>query len=254
MPHPLSYRIGTLDQPHLPFAQVAEMGIQGLELVWRDATTTDQAGTALESSGLRVTSLHANCPLEDDSLPGVLGEIAAQAADLGAAYLFVSLHAGDTPKPEAFERIRRLGDAVGEHQVYLAMETHPDLCQNAANMLETMAGVNHPWVGINFDTANLHYYSEGLDTEAELRQVASHVRGVHLKDTFGGYRDGDFPVFGEGIVDFAAVDRILTEAGYTGACTMELEGGTFDTNQPEDLAAKVAQCVAHLRRAGVVAE
>ena len=43
MPHLLSYRIGTLDQPHLPFAQIAEMGIQGLEVVWGDATTTAQA-------------------------------------------------------------------------------------------------------------------------------------------------------------------------------------------------------------------
>ena len=254
MPHPLSYRIGALDRPHLPFARIAEMGIQGLEVVWADANTTDQARAALASSGLRVTSIHAACPLEDDALPAALGERAAQAADLGAGYLFVSVHAGDTPKEEACERLRRLGDAVGRHQVYLAMETHPDLCQNAANMLETMAGVDHPWVGINFDTANLHYYDEGLDTVAELKQVVSHVRGVHLKDTFGAYHDGNFPVFGEGIVDFAAVDQLLGEAGYTGACTMELEGGTFDASQPEDLAAKVAQCVAHLRQVGVVVD
>ena len=252
MPNLLAYRIGSLQKPHLPFAQVAEFGIQGLELVWNEETTTDAVAAALELHSLRVTSIHAPSPLEDDNLPQVLGQHAAQAAELGASYLFVSIHAGDMPRSEAHDRIRRLGDAVGAHQVYLAMETHPDLCQNAANMLETMAGVAHPWVGVNYDTANVYYYNENVDTVAELKQVASHVRGVHLKETVGGFKDGNFPVFGEGIVDFAAVAEVLGQAGYAGPCTMELEGGQFDPGQPEDLAAKVGQCVAHLRKVGAL--
>ena len=39
MSNTLSYRIGSLKKPHLPFAQVAEMGIKGLELVWEPDTT-----------------------------------------------------------------------------------------------------------------------------------------------------------------------------------------------------------------------
>ena len=125
MSHLIAYRIGSLQNPHLPFAQVAEMGIQGLELVWTEETTVDQVAAALSPHGLRVTSLHAQCPLEDDALPAVLGQRAAQAADLGATYLFVSAHAGEMPKQEAYERLRRLGDAVGPHQVYLAMKPIP---------------------------------------------------------------------------------------------------------------------------------
>ena len=253
MSHLIAYRIGSLQNPHLPFAQVAEMGIQGLELVWTEETTVDQVAAALSPPGLRVTSLHAQCPLEDDALPAVLGQRAAQAADLGATYLFVSAHAGEMPKQEAYDRLRRLGDAVGTHQVYLAMETHPDLCQNAANMLETMAGVDHPWVGINYDTANVLYYTEGVDTVGELEQVTDYVRGVHFKDTFGKFKDGNFPVFGEGIVDFAAVDQVLTSGGYTGPCAMELEGPTFNAQDTADLAAKVARCVDHLRQVGAFA-
>ena len=229
------------------------MGIQGLELVWTEETTVDQVAAALAPHGLRLTSLHAQCPLEDDALPAVLGQRAAQAADLGATYLFVSAHAGEMSKQEAYERLRRLGDAVAPHQVYLAMETHPDLCQNAANMLETMAGVDHPWVGINYDTANVLYYNEGVDTVGELERVTDHVRGVHFKDTCGKFKDGNFPVFGEGVVDFAAVDQVLTSGGYTGPCAMELEGPTFNAQDRADLAAKVARCVDHLRRVGAFA-
>ena len=155
-------------------------------------------------------------------------------------------------KQEAYDRLHRLGDAVGEHRVYLAMETHPDLCQNAANMLETMAGVGHPWVGINYDTANIYYYNENVDTVEEVRKAAEYVRSVHLKDTFGGFRDGNFPVFGEGIVDFAGVAEVLGRVGFMGPYTMELEGKQFDAGKPEELAEKVAACVAHLKQVGLV--
>jgi sugar phosphate isomerase/epimerase len=252
MSNTLSYRIGSLKKPHLPFAQVAEMGIKGLELVWEPDTTAAAVKAALGSSGLSVTSLHVPSPLEDDNLPKALGAQAALAAELGARYMFVSVHAGDKmAKAQAYDRLRRLGDAVGAHQVFLAMETHPDLCQNGDQMAETVKGVNHPWVGVNYDTANIYYYNEKVDTIAELKKAVSHVRGVHLKDTFGGCGDGKFPVFGEGIVDFAAADKVLREGGYTGAYAMELEGGTFDHSKPDELAQKVACCVAHLKKVGI---
>jgi L-ribulose-5-phosphate 3-epimerase len=247
----LSYRAGTLRQPHLPFPRLAEMGIQGLELVWDDQTTVAAVKAAVEPAGLRVTSIHAPSPLDDDNLPRLLGRHAEYAAALGAVYLFVSVHAGQMPKQEAYDRLRRAGDAVGKHQVYLALETHPDLCQNGDNMLQTMAGVNHPWVGVNYDTANIYYYNQKIDTVAEVKKAARHVRGVHLKDTMGGYHDGNFPVFGEGIVDFAGVGKALTAVDYRGPYAMELEGGSFDPSKPDDLAAKVAKCIAHLKKVGM---
>ena len=115
-----------------------------------------------------------------------------------------------------------------------------------------MAEVNHPWVGVNYDTANIYYYNEQVDTVEELKKAAKHVCSVHLKDTYGGFRDGNFPVFGEGIVDFAAIADVLDGVGFTGPHTMELEGGTFDARKPEELAEKVAACVAHLKKVGVV--
>lgn len=251
MANTLSYRIGSLKKPHLPFARVAQMGIQGLELVWDQDTTAAQVKAALGSCKLSVTSIHVPCPLEDDNLPKTIGAQAAQAAELGARYMFVSAHAGSMPKDQAYDRLRRVGDAVGAHEVFLAMETHPDLCQNGDQMAETMKGVNHPWVGVNYDTANVYYYNEKVDTVAELKKAVAHVRGVHLKDTFGGFHDGNFPVFGEGIVDFAAVDKVLRGAGYAGAYAMELEGGTFDHSKPEELVQKVARCVAHLKKVGI---
>ncbi len=198
-----------------------------------------------------MTSLGVLCPLEDDGLPERMAGQAAVAADLGADYMFTSAGGEGMSLAEAGERLRRLGDAVGAYEVSLALETHPELCTNADRMEATMAVVDHPWVGVNYDTANVLYYNHGIDTIDQLRRCISQVRGVHLKDTSGGYHDHDFPVFGEGVVDFAAVYEVLGQAGYDSACCMELEGPVFGRGDPDDLAAKVARCVDHLKSVGV---
>lgn len=252
MEHILSYRIGSLQKPHLPFQRVADLGVQGLELGWNEQTTVDAVQAAVEPAGLRVTSLQVQAPLEQEDLAQSLDAHAEVAAALGAQYLFVSVRTGELEQEAAYQRLREAGDAVGSHAVYLAMETHPDLCENGDKMRATMAAVNHPWVRINYDTANVYFYNEGVDTVVEARKAAQYVRGVHLKDTMGGFRDNRFPVFGQGIVDFAGVGAVLDEAGYSGPYCMELEGPYFRDSEPDDLAAKVQGCVAHLRSLGLV--
>jgi len=140
MGHLLSYRVGSLQKPHLPFARIAELGIQGLEMVWNEETTVDAVQAALDPVGLRIASIHAPAPMDDDDLPTLLGRHTKYATELGAAYLFVSVQAGQMAKDDA---------------------------------------------------------------------------------------------------------------GYEGAYAMELEGGIFDSNQPDDLADKVSRCIAHLRQVGV---
>lgn len=252
MANTLSYRAGALDNPSLPWAAIAEAGVQGIELNWTDGLTAAAVEAALEPHGLRVTSLSIACPLEDDDLPGRMADQAAVAADLAAGYMFASAKGEGMTLDEAGARLRMLGDAVGAYEVFLALETHPELCTNAERMNATMAATDHHWVGINFDTANLHYYNHDTDTVDQLQHSISHVRGMHLKDTNGGYHDHDFPVFGEGIVDFAGVYEVLGRAGYTDACCMELEGPIFQRDEPEDLADKVRRCVEHLKSVGVV--
>ena len=85
MSHVLTYRAGSLQRPHLPFPRIADIGIQGLELVWNDQTSVDAVEAALQGSGLRITSINPSCPLDDDNLARNLGRYAEHAAALGAA-------------------------------------------------------------------------------------------------------------------------------------------------------------------------
>lgn len=252
MTNTLSYRAGTLASPNLPWARIAAAGVQGIELNWTDGLTAAAVDAALSPHGLRVTSLSVACPLDDAALPARLTHQAAVAADLGARYLFTSVKGDGLTLEQVGAKLRVLGDAVGTYEVSLALETHPELCTNAECMIATMAAVAHPWVGVNYDTANVYYYNHGIDTVDQVRRCVAHVRGVHLKDTRGGYHDHDFPVFGEGIVPFAQVHEVLRRAGYADAYCMELEGPAFRHEAPDDLADKVARCAAHLKGLGVV--
>ncbi len=115
-----------------------------------------------------------------------------------------------------------------------------------------MEHVAHPNVRVNWDTANVHYYNEGIDEIAELRKTLEFVGGVHLKDTNGGFHAWHFPVLGQGVVDYVAVFRILNEAGFHGPFTLELEGIEGVELDEEGSKAQVADSVAYLRRIGVV--
>jgi inosose dehydratase len=156
------------------------------------------------------------------------------------------------PLEEAYKRLRRIGDIAGEYGIDIGMETHPDLCENGGKAAETMAAINHPSVGVNYDTANVYYYNHNINTVEEAGKIARHVVSVHLKDTMGGYHDGNFPDFGKGVVDFAGVFRVFNGAGFTGPFTMELEGAGTTSSQVDEQERHVRACVEHLRGLGLV--
>jgi len=116
---------------------------------------------------------------------------------------------------------------------------------------QAMQAVDHPAVRVNFDTANIYYYNEGVDGMAEMATVMPYIGGIHLKDTDGGYKTWCFPTFGEGIVDFRAVFDLANANGFYGPFTMEIEGVQGENCDREATCKRVADSVAHLRRLGL---
>ena len=108
------------------------------------------------------------------------------------------------------------------HQVKIALETHGGLTGTADDCLKTLERLASPWVGINYDPANVIYY-RGVRPESDIRKVAAHVIHVHLKDQHGGQGVDEFPPLGEGDIDFGAIVNTLNEVGYRGPYSVELE-------------------------------
>ncbi|MBN1672744.1 MAG: sugar phosphate isomerase/epimerase [Kiritimatiellae bacterium] len=252
MQNALSYRIGNPHKPAIPLARCAALGIPCLEISLGDQADAGAVKQMLAEHGLRASTLTSPCPTADDTLFDVFETKCAQAAALGCDAIFTSVKTGELALEAVYDRLRRVGDIAQRHGVRIGMETHPPLCENGAKAAATLAAVNHPNIGINYDTANVCYYNEGAETVAELRKIAPHVVSVHLKDTMGGFKNGAFPEFGKGIVDFAGVFGLLNARGFFGPFTMELEGKLTSSADPGEQEAHVRACVEHLRGLGLV--
>ena len=166
--------------------------------------------------------------------------------------IFTSAHAGDHDRNVIYERLRQIGENAAPLGIKVCLETHLDLAHNAEVALETMQGVNHPNICINFDTGNVYFYNHDVTAVRELRKIIGHVGAVHLKDTNGGYRTWHFPALGEGVVDFKEVFRILNDAGFYGPCAMELEGIEGEDIDEAGVQARMEKSVAYLKGIGIM--
>jgi len=248
----LSYRVGLVDKPQLPLDRVAALGITHLEISLPEAPDVAATKRTLADAGLKVGTVTLPCKLTDPAVLDTVKQHSAWAAELGALSFFTSVKSEDQPLDQVYAKLRQVGDIAREHGLRVGMETHPDLCHNGELGRKTMEAINHPAIGINYDTANVYYYNEGIDTVEEVKKAAAHVISVHLKDTDGGFKSPNFPPFGRGVVDFAAVFAVLAETGFSGPYTMELEGASTTSDQVEEQEKIVAECVGHLKKLGLV--
>lgn len=85
------------------------------------------------------------------------GHLINAAAIMGTKLIFASAKASnEIPKEITYQLLRKAGDNAAKHDITICIETHPILCHNGDVALETMKGVNHENVRINFDTANIY--------------------------------------------------------------------------------------------------
>ncbi len=171
------------------------------------------------------------------------------------------VNAGDGTKPpdmtdeDAFAILAdRLVQIVAEAercQVYLAIEPHGTYSLTPEGLQRIMAVCDSPWLGINYDTANVHRatyvetiagaytwtpFGEAQDEVETLRQVLARVVHVHVKDVVGA----DSVALGEGEVDVAGCLEVLAGAGYEGVVSLETEG-ELEPDQMQGLIEKSRQ-------------
>lgn len=230
---------------HLP-----KIGLKHVEIGAPALADAEKVQAELQKHSLSASTLMGKCDVADENVAENFKETLEVATKMGTKVIFVSVHAGEIPKPVVYDRLRQVGDNAAKYGIKVAMETHPDLIQNGDIALETMQGVNHPNIRVNFDTANIYYYNEGTTAVAELSKIAKYVAGVHLKDTNGKPRTWYFPTLGEGVVDFPEVFRILNAVGFHGPFTMELEGIEGENLNLEQQQQRVQKSVEYLRSIG----
>ena len=231
------------------FAHLARLGVRFVEISVPAADQIEATRLRLEEHGLSTLSLIHTVALtgEPETLRGPL----EAARSLCAEILFVSAKAGEMPKPEAYRRLRARAELADEYGITLSLETHPDLAENATEARATLLAVGHPRLRWNLDTANVYYYNQNVDAVEQARKGADLIGSVHLKDTNGAYHCWWFPALGEGVVDFAGVTEVLSERGFQGPYTLELEGIQGEGLDEAQTQARVEKSLRHLREIGL---
>jgi sugar phosphate isomerase/epimerase len=148
------------------------------------------------------------------------------------------VHAGDGRKPAAMseaDALKLLGDRLAailevaqQCRVYLAIEPHGTFSVTADGLKKIMALSPSKWLGINYDTANVHHARQ--DEVAVLKAVVDRVVHVHVKDTVGG----KCVALGKGEVNLVGCLQVLKEHAYAGALSLETEG-EFDPDEGQRL-------------------
>ncbi|MDA0346081.1 MAG: sugar phosphate isomerase/epimerase [Verrucomicrobia bacterium] len=137
-------------------------------------------------------------------------------------------------------------DAFDAVNVNFALEVHPteiafDIA-SAGRAIDAVKG--HKRFGFNYDPSHLGY--QGVDYVKFIRDFASRIYHVHMKDVWWGHGDGsvgvfgghtdftdprrywDFRSLGHGDIDFEEIIVALNDIGYAGPLSVEWEDGRMD--------------------------
>lgn len=121
-----------------------------------------------------------------------------------------------------FDFVSEVADYAAATGVTVALETHGELMGSGKASAEIIRTINSPWILINYDTGNVIFYG-GVRPEEDIRFALPYLAHIHLKDKRGGTKVWDFPPLGAGEVDFPAIFKILSEEGYEGPISVEIE-------------------------------
>jgi len=121
--------------------------------------------------------------------------------------------------------LKKLLPVAEEHGVVMAMENHIDL--TADQMVDLIASIDSPWLGVTLDTGNnLRLHEDPLVVAEKLAPLA---RATHIKDLWvlrGDPKDFAFwpsVPLGRGLVDIPRVLHFLRKARYRGLLAIEVD-------------------------------
>jgi hexulose-6-phosphate isomerase len=248
------------------FSLAREAGFEGIEM--QTVSPSDIAAEILEASkatGLRIHSVmnsdHWRFPLSssDPSVVnrGISGmETSLRNAALWGADAVLLVPAVVDPMTSYGEAWTRSQRAIRERLLPLARELRVVIAVEEVwnkfllSPLEFARYVDEldsPWLKAYFDVGNVVFYGYPQDW---IRTLGPRIVKIHLKDFQLDRPNGRFfwKNLGDGDIDWLEVRRALTDIGYAGHVTTEVNGG--DAAYLKDLAGRVDRFLAGQRPVG----
>ena len=241
------------------FKHVEYTGVKG----WTEhvAATMSQAELAevlrkTKAHGLSPFALSGHCNLMDEARLEDFRANIALAGRLGCKFIVTSTgeaHFGKnegTAEDVLIANIRKVLATCEKEGIVMVLETHGEY-GTGESLAKVTRKVKSPWLGVNYDTANVVFYGKTQPDE-EITGCIGDVKYVHLKDKAGAQAEWNFPALGKGALKLDAVMQALVAAGNTSPLSLEVE---FTQAGPKDLAEvdkAVKDSFEYLKSLGVV--
>jgi sugar phosphate isomerase/epimerase len=156
-------------------------------------------------------------------------------AELGIRYVVIHPGGRDLATPEDFrralernvdgftrlaDRAEKLGLMIGLENTLDSRDTHRVFGSVPDELLDLIAKVGSPALGITFDTS--HANVRGLDLGAAIRQLGPLICCTHISDNDGSGDQHRTP--GSGTIHWPSVMAAFREIGYQGTLNFEIPG------------------------------
>ncbi|MCL2002808.1 MAG: sugar phosphate isomerase/epimerase [Oscillospiraceae bacterium] len=228
---------------NLPMKESLELikraGFDGVTLWWSvDFGRTDfrDAPDLVRRAGLFVENIHA--PFEGinnlwlDTLDGdTLTDYFLQSVDDCAEYqmpaMVLHLSGGSRPPPFnelGLDRFKRIVERAEKRGVSVAFEN----LRKPEYLDYVLSRIDSPRAGFCYDSGHHHCYTPDEDFFAK---HGSRLKALHLHDNDGGGDRHRLPF--DGTIDWAAVMKQISQAGYKGAVAMEAQNLGYESLPPE---------------------
>lgn len=177
---------------------------------------------ALSRLGLQVASISAHSDLSTPEGVSYLEKALDLARVLGARVVNTGTIEEENKKGILISNLQVLASEAAKRGVKIGLEIHGDFLKDGRAACELMEELNHPAVGINYDTGNVIFYG-GVRPEEDVENCLPWIVHFHLKDKRGGYKVWDFPPLGEGDIDFGKIFALAREENIEVPWSVEIE-------------------------------
>ncbi|MCD2502813.1 sugar phosphate isomerase/epimerase [Clostridium sp. NSJ-145] len=208
------------------------------EHVFPDKTFKDLCDikNKMEELDIEAIGLSGHCNLMDiERLDDFILNIEL-AAFFSCTYIVSSIgeaHIKDKAKSSnemLVNNIEKLIPHLEKHNLTLVLETHGE--HGTGYVLnEIVKLVNSCRVKVNYDTANVLFYSD-VDMYEDIETCIENLAYMHIKDKAGERKEWNFPALGKGYIDFPLVLNKLDNHSNNCPLSIEIE---FTASGPKDL-------------------
>ncbi|CAG7655114.1 sugar phosphate isomerase/epimerase family protein [Paenibacillus allorhizosphaerae] len=156
------------------------------------------------------------------------------------------------PINEAFAaKFRQIGAEAGKRGLVVSIKPHTGNTAAANVMAGTLRTIDSPYVKASYDPGNVRFY-EGIEPAADFPAIAAQTTSFIAKDHRGARAESNFPIPGEGDIDFLTMFVTLRASGFAGPVVVErLDGanGAYGANmEAAELDGRIAMAHANLAK------